>query len=467
LALGAGGVIWGIGQNNSQPNSATSTGTPSAADKDLREQVDFLSSQLTTLREENASLVNTISELQQQLTGQPEQPVAEAEITPQSIASQVASYRSYPDPSSLKFQSLPRAGLGDKITTDVFAGTTAAGRTARLHALATIGFVLDPKFETDPTFVMDEALPGLRINQEPYFFDTTNRTLLYPDNLPLGNPDERLRLVEGISRALQRDIPGASPANFQPILDNTDREVARLALGIGDAAQIKIRYGLLDQATGNSPPPSPESQQQFYGAPVHLRELAYFPYYAGSRFVEQLHQHGGWGAVDSAYARPPVSSAEVLHPDLYLAEPPFAPLAIKLDTTPVDGRTPLHDDTAGEYGTALLLKTLTEPKKSDIAAAGWHGDRYIAYPGRAYFWKTVWTTPADASEFFMQMRQFLLKHHELAYDESYIGDRTFTVARADLGVHVRLRYADEKTVLVTSAGQPGFADALDSLHAAP
>jgi len=55
------------------------------------------------------------------------------------------------------------------------------------------------------------------------------------------------------------------------------------------------------------------------GALDEARFEKLFNYGAGMRFVRSLREAGGWAQVDAAWRRPPSASAEVLHPDRWLA----------------------------------------------------------------------------------------------------------------------------------------------------
>ncbi|HEY2749692.1 MAG TPA: DUF6782 family putative metallopeptidase, partial [Polyangia bacterium] len=55
--------------------------------------------------------------------------------------------------------------------------------------------------------------------------------------------------------------------------------------------------------------------------PKSLHDDDFFSYALGARFVGELYQRGGFLAVNDAFARPPRSTAEILHVERYLAPP--------------------------------------------------------------------------------------------------------------------------------------------------
>ena len=141
-------------------------------------------------------------------------------------------------------------------------------------------------------------------------------------------------------------------------------------------------------------------------APLFVREGMVRPYMDGWAFVKNLHAMGGQAAVDKAFRRPPASSEQVLHPEKYLANE--APLKVAvLNLLPVLGKgwKVLHENTLGEFGVNILLRT-AKLGSSVIgpAARGWGGDRFRAYrheDGRVtLYWRTMWDSGRDAREFF-------------------------------------------------------------------
>ena len=121
---------------------------------------------------------------------------------------------------------------------------------------------------------------------------------------------------------------------------------------------------------------------------------------------------GGWDAVNAAFATPPASTEQILHPDKYLARK--APVAVTLSDTvatklgagwSLDSRTLLGEfqlqrwlaDAGGTPAPAARTAAAT------AAAAGWGGDRVALYDGPANAWgvvmHTAWDSEADATQF--------------------------------------------------------------------
>ncbi len=109
-------------------------------------------------------------------------------------------------------------------------------------------------------------------------------------------------------------------------------------------------------------------------APDWVVSSLLFPYDAGESFVGDLVAAGGIAAVDAAYAAPPTSTENILHPERYEAGEtirPVAPLGLS-----VDGYTTHEESTFGELGFRLLLMDTVSPGVLTQAVDGWGGDAY-------------------------------------------------------------------------------------------
>jgi hypothetical protein len=121
-----------------------------------------------------------------------------------------------------------------------------------------------------------------------------------------------------------------------------------------------------------------------------LKDDLLFPYTSGLAFVEGLQTSGGWPAVDAAYATPPDSSEQILHPQKYLnREEPIAvafpaDLAARLGT----GWKVTLQDTLGEFVLREWLQIAggISPDVAGDAAAGWGGDRVALVEGPNGSW---------------------------------------------------------------------------------
>jgi hypothetical protein len=145
-------------------------------------------------------------------------------------------------------------------------------------------------------------------------------------------------------------------------------------------------------------------------APRILRESLLFPYGHGLAFVAGLHETGGWARIDQAFAQPPLSSEQILHPERYTADTPDWPIRLELpDLAPLygEGWRAVEENTFGEAGIRSVLRDHLphgSSREQRAAAGGWGGDRYVVLRGPSDdawsgVWLTTWDSADDAREF--------------------------------------------------------------------
>jgi hypothetical protein len=192
--------------------------------------------------------------------------------------------------------------------------------------------------------------------------------------------------------------------------DQGDRSLARLAMVEGDAVSVQsswmqTNFGPADITQLLADASDPVAIAALKNAPAYLRDTALFPYTAGLAFVQGLVQTGGYAAVNAAFAKPPDSTEQIIHPDKYAAGE--KPIAV---TLPADlagrmgaGWKAAGQDTLGELVLRLWLSEAgIAPDLASAAAAGWGGDRIVLLEGPtgdAVAIETAWDTAPDADAF--------------------------------------------------------------------
>ncbi|MCL7455375.1 MAG: hypothetical protein M8467_20255 [Anaerolineae bacterium] len=195
-----------------------------------------------------------------------------------------------------------------------------------------------------------------------------------------------------------------------------DQVLARMALVEGDASQAMSQYLMLhiSDLTNQDLQELTEEADSSDGAalasaPAIIRETVLFPYTYGLEFVLALYE-GGWRAVDAAFAQPPQSTEQILHPQKYLDgdEPQIIALPPLTDTLG-SGWTLLESEVLGEFQTSLYLSQQVAQETVELASEGWDGDRYVVYTRDGtdvLVFATVWDTEADREEFVDAYRQY-------------------------------------------------------------
>ena len=194
--------------------------------------------------------------------------------------------------------------------------------------------------------------------------------------------------------------------------DQGDRSLARLSLAEGDATLLMSQWAqqnlsplqtlqLLQESA------DPAQTAILASMPPFLKDELLFPYTSGLTFIEGLWAKGGWPAVDAAYATPPDSTAQILHPEQYLAhqEPVPVTLAADIERRLGAGWSQTYADTLGEFGLREWLTIVggLQPQAAADAATGWAGDRVAVLEGPGGSWGAVlvtrWTSATDAGAF--------------------------------------------------------------------
>ncbi|WP_089649663.1 Hvo_1808 family surface protein [Halobacterium sp. NMX12-1] len=168
--------------------------------------------------------------------------------------------------------------------------------------------------------------------------------------------------------------------------------------------------------------------------------MSYFPYSAGSAFVEHVHDAGGWDAVVDVYDDPPASSEQVAQPEKYGSDQPTDVSLPDRSSDDWERVTPGGRAPYGEVGvgglTAMFGYTYYEqnrhPQSSvlnpldfdangniDLSSpfdyatqpvAGWDGEQLWVYENgddTAYTWRLAFDSSGDAREFAQTYRQLL------------------------------------------------------------
>lgn len=193
--------------------------------------------------------------------------------------------------------------------------------------------------------------------------------------------------------------------------DQSDRSLARLALVEGDATSVQTTWMTQELSSAElgevfAAGLDPDALAAFNNAPVYLRETALFPYQDGLGFVMRLINQGGYAAVDKAFADPPDSTEQVLHPDKY--DRREAPVAIAIPDGIAKrlgaGWSEVGQDTLGELLLRVWLKIGGQASSAAATAtAGWGGDRLALYRGpngeTLVVLISTWDSIGDAQEF--------------------------------------------------------------------
>jgi hypothetical protein len=259
------------------------------------------------------------------------------------------------------------------------------------------------------------------------FYDVKEKALVVRGAQP--SPFVRQVLVHELTHALQDQWFGID----RPEVDRSDDERSNGFLGLveGDARRIDAEYRASLPAQEQGQAELEELSQGGDAAdteiPPVLADLLGFPYVVGPPFVKAVLAARGQPGLDAAFAAPPTTTEQLLHPDRYLAGDAAKPV----EDPPAEGKV-IDRGVLGEQGLTLVLQLAVSagavgPADARQAALGWGGDRYVAWDsGKQTCVRTrmVMDTGNDTRELLDALRRFAARTSGLDVQGS--GPVTFT-----------------------------------------
>jgi hypothetical protein len=170
---------------------------------------------------------------------------------------------------------------------------------------------------------------------------------------------------------------------------NDDGELARDAVIEGSAMAAMLDYQLGGKGSirdlGDFDPSlligDVDSSPELAKAPKVLQDELLFPYLAGISFTQHVLKAGsGWPDFYKVFDKPPASTQQIMHPDLYLrgVVPAKIELPATKDVVSSDWKK-LDENNMGEFGVLEILKQFLPKNRSSALAAAWAGDRYAIF----------------------------------------------------------------------------------------
>ncbi len=221
-------------------------------------------------------------------------------------------------------------------------------------------------------------------------------------------PMNQIVLAHELRHALQDQYGDLHAQLGDEVTDFDDRRLAWMSLLEGDATLVmerfvKLRLGLPgDSGLGGGTDTAGLAAPGLFDlpdAPPVIRDHMMQPYLAGLGLARAIWARGGGSAMRDAWARPPISMEQVLHPERYFAAEPAR--RVTPGAGPAGARL-LSEGTLGE----LRIRSLLEAG-GEGAAEGWGGDGWRLYDtgGRTLLlWRSAWDSSSDAHEFAVALR---------------------------------------------------------------
>lgn len=238
---------------------------------------------------------------------------------------------------------------------------------------------------------------GMLNSQVAGFYDFTgNRVILVKGKSSQGvlgemesffthkDTTHEMLLAHELTHALQNQHFGIHRA-LERIRDNEDRKLALKSVAEGDATLASYGYvegelsaGTIDDLVSRLNAMPKHFNEESPDAPAALRASMIFQYVDGTRFVGEAYKRGGWKAVNALYAKPPLSTRQVMNPALYF-EHPEPPLKVTIAgwNRVLTGWREVSRNTYGELMLRVILKRNPSGRAQVALARGWRGDRMV------------------------------------------------------------------------------------------
>ncbi len=229
----------------------------------------------------------------------------------------------------------------DKDTAERYAGA----RSAEAFGLLPKGFDLD-SFMVD---LLTEQIAGL--------YDPKAHEFYVADWIPID--DQRMVMAHELTHALE-DQHFKIEAWAKAARPNDDSELARESVLEGSAMAAMVEYLL--QGSGRSLQDLPDIDPAMLigdmaetpllkKAPPFLKDVLIFPYLDGLTFSAAVLKATGWEGLSAIFAKPPVSTQQIMHPALYTSGKVPAPISLpSMEKALGADWAKLDENVMGEFG---------------------------------------------------------------------------------------------------------------------
>jgi hypothetical protein len=286
------------------------------------------------------------------------------------VAAKVAKLRAVPGPFAPRCRFIApaelRAELDRKLRRDL-----PIPPDLFLEALVRTGFIAG-----NPPDIY-KSLLEFYSGQVLGFYEPQSDQLVVVDTPAADNVGSSLVWAHELEHAVQ-EHRFHLPSRLLAMRDDSDEQRAASAVAEGEAMLVMFLVGnpSADAAALERAERTVRAQARALGTPAGVPEYfvadLVFPYTTGFEAVLRAYRSGGWRSVNGLLARPPTSTAQLLHPDR--AGPPGSVPAAALPPIP-DGWEEVVTDTVGEWGLGFLLGRRMDAARAATVAAGWDGDR--------------------------------------------------------------------------------------------
>jgi hypothetical protein len=281
-------------------------------------------------------------------------------------------------------------------------------------------------------FPLDSFMLDVLTDQVAGVYDPKNKEFYIADWIPID--DQRSVMAHELTHALEDQSFHIDPW-IKAAHQNIDAESARQAVSEGSALAAMVDYSLLSQKMGvrDLPDVAPiirpgaesemDKDPNLVKAPPYIRDELLFPYLAGTSFSQQfLKAHAGWSDLSILFQNPPVSTQQIMHPDVYLAgvKPEKVTLPEWKGLAPSEWKF-LEENVMGEFFLGEVLKQFLDKDEAAMMASAWKGDRYAVFEDAKskqtrLLFLLVLDSEEDAARFCGQYGELLEMKYKIRHD---------------------------------------------------
>jgi len=321
-----------------------------------------------------------------------------------SILQELSSVTGFRIHKELPFELITRDQVNVYLKEQIRESVKPDDIAAQEATLKKFGFV-------PPDFDLKQNTIDLLTEQAAAFYDYHRRKLFISDWATENMRD--VALIHELAHALA-DQNFSIRKFLGKGSDNDESSLARQAVVEGQASwlmvEVAARRGgrsLADPATArellqNAQADSDDGYPVFSKAPLYIRRTLLFPYEDGERFQQAVFLRDGEAGLTRVFRQPPVSSAQIIHPERYFAmTAPSDPALPK----PIKGAKEWVTGSLSELEAGILLEQYAgAPLAADLApklrGANYRLDQIKRDKRNMLVFASEWDTPEAATRFF-------------------------------------------------------------------
>lgn len=203
---------------------------------------------------------------------------------------------------------------------------------------------------------------------------------------------------------------------------NDDSSLARMAVMEGQATWLMMESTSRKAGTSlKEMPPAlldmanrTDTSTQFpvlSSAPLYIRASLLFPYTEGLRFNHIVIRKEGQAGFSRVFRDPPLSSQQIMHPEIYLAG--MKPVDVALPKLPKERDWKmLVSGTLGEFDHAVMIEQYVDKETATAVAKNWRGGSAAVVEQKSdkrpvLLYASEWDTPENARRMFEAYRSVL------------------------------------------------------------